>query len=70
MQCSESAKPVKAVWREMTCTVKAKLDFVKVTKLFQNVNIFGRCLTVEHSSLELPCSLAFVQSSSPVYRCF
>ena len=28
------------------------------------------CWHVEHSSLELPCSLAFVQSSSPVYRCF
>ena len=33
--------------------------------------LFG-CLGVEHSSLELPCSLAVVQNSLPglVYRCF
>ena len=33
MQCCESAKPVKAVWHGVTCTVKAKLNFVNVTKL-------------------------------------
>ena len=38
MQCYESAKRVKAVWHKVTCTVKAILDFVSVTKLFQNLN--------------------------------
>ena len=37
MQFSESAKAVKAVWNDMACTLKVKLDFVNVTKLFQNV---------------------------------
>ena len=35
MQCSETAKPMKAVCHNVSCTVKAKLDFVNVTKLFQ-----------------------------------
>ena len=34
MQCSESAKPMKAVWHDVACTVKTKLDFVNVTRLF------------------------------------
>ena len=38
MQCVESAKPLKAVWHDVKCTLKAKPDFVNVTKLFQNVN--------------------------------
>ena len=38
MQCFQSAKPMKAVWHGVTRTVKAKLDFVYVTKVFQNVN--------------------------------
>ena len=38
MQCSESAKPMKAVWHDVTCTVKTTLDFVNVAKLFQHVN--------------------------------
>ena len=38
MQCSESAKAVKAVFHDVTCTVKVKLDFVIIPKLFQNVN--------------------------------
>ena len=38
MQFSYFVKPVKAVWHNGTYTVKAKLDFVNVTKLFQNVN--------------------------------
>ena len=38
MQCSESAKPVKPVWHDVKCTVKAKLDFMNVTKLFQNIS--------------------------------
>ena len=32
------SKPAKAVWRDLTCTVKEKLEVVNVTKLFQNVN--------------------------------
>ena len=39
MQCFEFEKPVKAVWHDVTCTVKGKLDFVNVTKSVQNVNI-------------------------------
>ena len=41
------------------------------SKKAYRLDLFG-CLTVEHvpSSLELPCSLAFLQSSSPVCRCF
>ena len=38
MQCSEYATPVKAVRRDVMCTVNAKLDTVNVTKLFQYVN--------------------------------
>ena len=38
MQCSWSAKPVKAVWHDVALTLKAKLDFVMVTAAFQNVN--------------------------------
>ena len=37
MQCSVSAKPERAVWHDVICTVKAKFDFLNVTKLFQNV---------------------------------
>ena len=38
MERSELAKPAKVVWHDLTCTANAKLDFVNVTKLFQNVN--------------------------------
>ena len=38
MQCSESAKPVKAVQHDVTCTMKANFDSVNVIKLFQIVN--------------------------------
>ena len=38
MRCSESAKPMQAVWHDVTCTAKAKLDFVNVTNLFQKCN--------------------------------
>ena len=31
-------KTWKAAWHDVTCTVKVKLDFVNVTKWFQNVN--------------------------------
>ena len=39
IQCSESAKLLKAVlvWHNAACAVKAKVDFVNVAKLFQNV---------------------------------
>ena len=36
MQCSESAKLIQWAWHDVTCTVKAKPDFVNVTDLFQN----------------------------------
>ena len=50
MQCSEYAKPVKAVWHDKTCTVKPKLHFVNVTNLFQKVNKhFGMQEAVEFS---------------------
>ena len=52
LQCFESAKPMKAVWHDVTCrsTLKAKLDTVNVTKLFQNVSRqFGMQKTVEFS---------------------
>ena len=35
MLCSQSAKPVKAVWYDVTCRVKAKLDFVMVIDCFK-----------------------------------
>ena len=39
---------VKAVWHDKTCTVNAKLHFVNVTKLFENVNKhFGMQKVVE-----------------------
>ena len=38
MQRSGPAKPVKAVRHYLICTTKAKLDFVNVTKMFQNVS--------------------------------
>ena len=38
LEYSECAKPVKAVWHSVTSRVKAKLDFVNVTKLSENVN--------------------------------
>ena len=40
-----------------------------LTQVAFTLNLSG-CLTVEHSTLEFPCSLAIVQSSSPVYRCY
>ena len=47
-QFSDFAKLVKAVWHKVTCTAKANLDFVNVTKFFQNVNKhFGMQKAVE-----------------------
>ena len=70
MQCSESAKPVKAVWHD-DMAVKAKLDFVNVTKLFQDVKKkhFGMQQAVEVSCRStwtikprLMCNLSFGES--------
>ena len=36
MQCSESAKPVKAVQHDVTCTMKAKFDSLNVIKIVSN----------------------------------
>ena len=48
MDGCESANAVKAAWHNLTCTVKAKLDFVNGTKLFQNVSkYFGMQRAVE-----------------------
>ena len=42
---------MKAAWHDVNCTVKPKLDFVNVTKLFQNVNKhFGMQKAAELSS--------------------
>ena len=38
MQCCESAKLAKGALHDVKCTVKVKLDFVNLTKLFQNAN--------------------------------
>ena len=39
MQCSKSTKPVKAIWHDVTCTVKAKLDVVSVTNVSKHFGI-------------------------------
>ena len=51
MQCSGSAKPVKAVWYDVTRTVKVKIDFVNVINdLFQNRSShLGMQMAVEFS---------------------
>ena len=51
MQCFQSAKPVIAVWHDLTSTVKAKLDFVFVKKVFQNVNKHLRILKAVNLAL-------------------